>query len=911
VLYPWRAQGIIMSAINFESMKIKHERWFADLEEYLTESESDFSKKHKGQNDFDMLLWKWDEEEKERPGEKHSGVCPLSQWLQTIGLRNYGSIKEIRRLEEIHDKLHENVIRIIQLKKDDEFEKARDLFLKSRELLSEIINILNSLDEILKEHDYHENISKQNGSLFFRAFNIDFIMEKIDTFILNGWFLLFMVVTRIFNYTFAVAFATSIGGLLIAIDIGVFLSSTLNLKESGTFDIFVETFFLATLIIYVLGYYVHFGMLWKLKVPCFSKSLCIINRYIDFNGIKESPSDEDLPRLLKSLEDLPKLNMIAALIYPGLVMASVVIQESLLGTVYNALLLLGGISAAIYIYVFFTYISAELLTGIMRKRIKRILVLRGVSFPEMAYLSIRKKFLFIGSLVFIFMVGIIFMINLNHGINLALLAFISLSVLILYLILFLYLMSMEEAMEEIEKAATNLARGGRGKLYISSMDRELVTVSKGIIAASYEVNAVRNNLEKRVEERTKDLNIALKNLRSKEAIIKNELSIAADIQKGILPVTPVHYNCMHMVAHYQSMEEIGGDFYDIFYMDGGKIAILMADVSGHGIPAALVTTMAKIGFTEATRMYQTPKEIFNHVNKSLIAHVKTQDYLTAFLVIINENYEVVYGNASHRKALVIRMKDKSIEEWDTDGLFVGALENSDYGQKRDQLNFGDRLFLYTDGLVEARNGHGAEFGEDRLKNILRETMPLSPSQAKAAILSAFNLFSGMEKINDDVTFLILDLNKDCQKITQFKKKSQLLYHEKKYSEAVNLLKEALTIDPKNRFIHQYLAKCYLKLENYPKAADHLNYYLTRQRTDADGFYLLSLAQFNSGIYTESLAAALTACQLKNNYKKAMQIAALSYKELNNREDEIRIWKKILAFDPENETAKKELAKYES
>lgn len=899
-----------MSIVDFESMKIKHEQWFDNLEEYLTESKADFNRKGKAQSEFDILAWKWQEEEKRNPGEKHTGLCPLSQWLQMIGLSTYGSVKEVRRLDEVHDELHENVVEIINLKNDDQFEAAKQLFLETKKKLKEIVKILDSLDEKLSEYDFHENISKQNGSLFFRNFNIDYIMEKVDSFILRAWFLLFKTVSRFFNYTFAVAFTTSIGGLLIAANIGVFLSSTLKLKESGTFDVFVETFILATIIIYIIGYYVHFGLLWKIKIPCFSKKLCIINKFIDHNGLKSSPSDEDLSRLLAALENLPKQNMVAALIYPGLVMLSVFIQEIRLGTMYNALLLLGGISSAIFIYVFFTYISAELLTGITRKRIKRILVLRGISFPEMAYLSIRKKFLFIGSLVFIFMAGIIFMINLNRGINAELLVFIGLSVLILYLILFLYLMSIEEALEEIEKAATNLARGGKGKLYISSMDRELVTVSKGIIAASYEVNAVRNNLEKRVDERTRDLNNVLKDLREKEKIINNELAIAADIQEGILPVTPLHYNCMNMVAHYQSMEEIGGDFYDIFYMEGGKIAVLMGDVSGHGIPAALVTTMAKIGFTDATRQFQTPKEIFNHVNKSLLAHVKTQDYLTAFLVIINENYEVIYGNASHRKALVIRHQDNSIEEWDTDGLFVGALEDAEYGQKRDQLHFGDRIFLYTDGLVEARSSEDEEFGEDRLKKLLLETKPMPPRQAKTAILQNFQQFTGMEKINDDVTFLLLDLNKDCKKITNLKKKSETLYHEKKYAEAVETLEEGLAIDSKNRFLHQLLAKSYLKLENYEKAIYHLNHYLTKQRTDADGFYLLALAQFNMKVYTESLSAALTACQLKNNFKRAMFIAAYSFKELKNKDEEIRIWKKILSIDPSNKTAAEELAKYE-
>lgn len=899
-----------MSIIDFESMIFKHKKWFEDLEEYLTESKADFNRKDKNKTDFEILAWKWNEEEKRNPGEKHSAMCPLSQWLQTIGLHTYGSVKEVRRLDEVHDQLHENVVKIINLKTQDKFEKAKELFIESKKKLNEIVDILNNLDQKLAEHDYHENLSKQNGSLFFRNFNIDSIMENVDGFILKAWFVLFRTVARFFNYTFAVAFTTSIGGLLIAADIGVFLSSTLKLKESGTFYLFVETFIIATFVIYMIGYYVHFGLLWKLKIPCFSKKLCIINKYVYHDGLKLSPTDEEIPTLLSALENLPKQNMVAALIYPGLVMLTVFIQEMRLGTYYNAFLLLGGISSAIYIYVFFTYISAELLTGIMRKRIKRILVLRGISFPEMAYLSIRKKFLFIGSLVFIFMAGIIFMINLNRGISIELLIFISLSVLILYLILFLYLMSIEEALEEIEKAATNLARGGKGKLYISSMDRELVTVSKGIIAASYEVNAVRNNLEKRVEERTKDLNNVLKDLKQKEKIINNEMAIAADIQKGILPATPLHYNCMNMVAYYQSMEEIGGDFYDIFYMEGGKIAILMGDVSGHGIPAALVTTMAKIGFTDATRQYQTPKEIFNHVNKSLMTHVKTQDYLTAFLIIINENYEVIYGNASHRKAIIIRHKDNSIEEWDTEGLFIGALEDADYEQKRDQLQFGDRIFLYTDGLVEARNSDNEEFGEDQLKKLLLETKPMIPRQAKAAILQNFQQFTGMEKINDDVTFLLLDLNKDCKKITSYKKRAEKLYHEGKYSKAMEILKEALIIDEKNRFIHQLLAKTYLKLEDYENAIKHLNHYLMKQRTDADGFYLLALAQYNLKIFTESLAAALTACQLKTNFKRAMYIAAYSYRELKNKEEETRIWKRILAIDPQNETATKELAKYE-
>ncbi|RME88794.1 MAG: serine/threonine-protein phosphatase, partial [Candidatus Hydrogenedentota bacterium] len=147
---------------------------------------------------------------------------------------------------------------------------------------------------------------------------------------------------------------------------------------------------------------------------------------------------------------------------------------------------------------------------------------------------------------------------------------------------------------------------------------------------------------------------AYEELRQYNQQIQNDLDTASEIQKGILPDLPPVWNGYRFSSWWQPMEKVSGDFFDLIPMPGDSLGVLVADVMGHGIPAALVTTMAKITFQEQCRRNTRLDEIFYHVNRELCDNVPGPEYLTAFLIRLEKDGTVHYANASHCNALVYR-----------------------------------------------------------------------------------------------------------------------------------------------------------------------------------------------------------------------------------------------------------------
>jgi serine phosphatase RsbU (regulator of sigma subunit) len=700
------------------------------------------------------------------------------------------------------------------------------------------------------------------------------------------------------------------GGFLIAVYIALFLYATVHFDSNGTARHFVNMFILMILIVYIPGYYLHFGILSRFGVPCFSRSLNLINSYIGFTGIREFETPEEGTELLNALEHLPVENIKAAAIYPVLVMIPTVIQEYIIGRKYNAFMLLAGISSAIFIYVFFTYISAELLTGEMRQLVKRRLVNEKITFQENFAFSIRKKFLFITFLVLIAMTELVIMFyfgSMRIKTFIPVL-FVFFTILTLAILLFFYLISIEQSLQEIEYAAVDLSKGGKGNLYLSGMDKELITLGRGIISAASEVNEVRENLERKVEERTIELNSALHKLREKDNRIQIELKLASDIQKGILPVTPLQYNFINIVSYYKAMQKVSGDFYDVVPMDDGGLAVIIGDVSGHGIPAALVNAMLKISFNDALRKYTSPKDIFQYINNTLLETIKTDEYLTAIIAIISPSHDVVFSNASHRKAIVMHAGTGEVHEWDTGGLPVGAMieANDTYEDKITSLESGDRVLLFTDGLAESRNTEGEEFGELRLHDLLRATMNSTLEKARDIIIQEWKDFIKGVEIADDVTLMILEVDPLCNEFRVRKNDAIRLFRQNKTAEAITLLNELNRINCSDRSIINLLGRACMKAGDYSGCVSNMKKYISSMKGETSDYYILSAAHYNLKQFNEAAEATAQACRLNPEHEGALTIRGLSLKKLGRPEEAEAVWKLILSFYPENETALKEL-----
>ncbi len=205
--------------------------------------------------------------------------------------------------------------------------------------------------------------------------------------------------------------------------------------------------------------------------------------------------------------------------------------------------------------------------------------------------------------------------------------------------------------------------------------------------------------------------------------IEEELDTARRIQNSLLPKKFPSFIDIGFSALYIPTGKVGGDFYDIVVTENQKIALLIYDVSGHGIPAAFIGAVSKMLYERLINSYTSPARIFETLNKELCAYFKTDHYLTAFLGIYDPiQNDMVYSRGGHVKPVLYREKRGEVELLDSKGFFIGhsAFEDiAEYEEKRVVLDPRDKLFLYTDGLTEAMNKAGEQFGLKRLMGIIQ------------------------------------------------------------------------------------------------------------------------------------------------------------------------------------------------
>ena len=234
--------------------------------------------------------------------------------------------------------------------------------------------------------------------------------------------------------------------------------------------------------------------------------------------------------------------------------------------------------------------------------------------------------------------------------------------------------------------------------------------------------------------------------------LQKELEIARRIQTSILPLPYPQSDHFQVAARYVPMTSVAGDFYDFLITDRQQAGLFIADVSGHGVPAALIASMVKLAATSQRANATDPALLLSGMNTVLCGNTQQQFVTAAYVYLDAASSTLQYSAAAHPPMLLLRAgKIVSIEE---NGLMLAAFPFATYATVEHPLQSGDRLVLYTDGILEAANATGEEFGPDRLAALLQKSGSLSPDEAADHIISALKLWSKSQ--NDDLTVLICD-----------------------------------------------------------------------------------------------------------------------------------------------------------
>ena len=239
-----------------------------------------------------------------------------------------------------------------------------------------------------------------------------------------------------------------------------------------------------------------------------------------------------------------------------------------------------------------------------------------------------------------------------------------------------------------------------------------------------------------------------------------ELTIASLIQKdsvpSIFPAFPER-NEFDLFASMEPAKEVGGDFYDYFLIDKDHLALVMADVSGKGIPAALFMMVTKILINERAKVGGTPSEILAVVNDRICEHNKAEMFVTVWLGIFEiSTGKLTFVSAGHDDpAFYIGGKDFTVEKR-KHGLVVGAMSGVKYKDSEIRLSKGDKIFLYTDGLPEATDKNNKLFNAQRMVDALNSCKIASPENIIKAVREKVNEFVGDAPQFDDLTMLCLE-----------------------------------------------------------------------------------------------------------------------------------------------------------
>ena len=299
--------------------------------------------------------------------------------------------------------------------------------------------------------------------------------------------------------------------------------------------------------------------------------------------------------------------------------------------------------------------------------------------------------------------------------------------------------------------------------FIQNNEAELAagtaTVNVPEIRTGDEVEELANSFRKMEEDMISYIRSFMKITAEKERI-GAELNVATQIQADMLPrIFPAFPERQEfdIYATMNPAKEVGGDFYDFFLVDDDHLAVVIADVSGKGVPAALFMVIAKTLIKNHAQNKETPGEVFTNTNEQLCEGNDAGLFVTAWMGVLQiSTGHFVYVNAGHNPPLLRRAGGSF--EWlkSRPGFVLAGMEGVRYRENEMELAPGDVLYLYTDGVTEATDAHQQLFGEERLQAALNEQPMLPVGQMLSKIKGCIDTFVGEAEQFDDITMLGLE-----------------------------------------------------------------------------------------------------------------------------------------------------------
>ena len=241
-------------------------------------------------------------------------------------------------------------------------------------------------------------------------------------------------------------------------------------------------------------------------------------------------------------------------------------------------------------------------------------------------------------------------------------------------------------------------------------------------------------------------------------LIDHELAVARRLQLSILPAAIPELRSVRIAAAYEPMAAVAGDFYEFIPVDSGRAGFLVADVCGHGVPAALIAFMIKVAVQSVKAWADDPAELLHRLGCSLQGQLRGQYVTAAYLWLDTGTRTACYSAAGHPPLVHWRAATGAMARIPCNGLLFGVEPDSHYPACQVGFDPGDRFLLYTDGLTEPESAAGEQFGDFRLEQILRDCRSQPAEELSRRLLDALSAWRPASiPQQDDITFLIMDV----------------------------------------------------------------------------------------------------------------------------------------------------------
>ncbi|MBV6493666.1 MAG: hypothetical protein LDLANPLL_01689 [Turneriella sp.] len=387
----------------------------------------------------------------------------------------------------------------------------------------------------------------------------------------------------------------------------------------------------------------------------------------------------------------------------------------------------------------------------------------------------------------------------------------------------------------VSMAAGELSRGEFTQIsYKTRRDDEIRTLVDSFNHMSSELQFKENTIRQN-----------LASIKKKNDIAQFELNIAQKIQASIMPAEK-------QVGHidwsiiYEPLYTVSGDYYDILRLSDGSVAIFIGDASGHGVPAAFLTIMAKIYFSSLVEKISDPAELLEQISVLMAAYLEMEGlYMTGFYLRIYPDNRAEYCNCIHPAPLILRKKTGTLELLPSSGFYIGIL--ADDGRKNEtraiHLEPGDLIILYSDGITEAKNAAKKMFGLERLKTLVIQNSEKTSSELKKILRNELSTFCDGVALNDDLTIFIAEVGMpvveellEQSKVIPKKQKDEdtsiiddalKLFQEKHYAQAVDSFRKVTNDSEIAAPVFLLMAESYFSLKHYDEALTAYKQYSMR------------------------------------------------------------------------------------